>query len=54
MSEFDNGDTFPTGDVFTLAELSGLDGTYDNVTMCIYCNERRHFSNIRPRLLFVC
>ncbi|PNF43046.1 hypothetical protein B7P43_G05564 [Cryptotermes secundus] len=31
MSEFDNGDTFPTGDGFNLAELSGLD---DLITNC--------------------
>jgi hypothetical protein len=43
MSEFDSGDTFPTGDGFNIAELSGFDGTYDKVILCIYCNERRLF-----------
>jgi hypothetical protein len=52
--EFDNGDSFPTGDGFNIGELSGLDGTYDNVSLYIYCNERRHFSSVRPHLLFVC
>jgi hypothetical protein len=54
MSEFDNGDTFPTGDGFNIAELSGLDGTYDNVRLHIYCNESCHVSSVRPCLLFVC
>jgi hypothetical protein len=43
MSEFDNGVTFPTGDGFNIAELGGLDGTYNNGSLCIYCTERRHF-----------
>jgi hypothetical protein len=53
MSEFDSGDTFPTGDGFNIAELSGLDGTYDNVSLCIYCNERR-LQSVRPHMLIVC
>jgi hypothetical protein len=41
MSEFDNGDTFSTGDGFNIGELSGLDGMHDNISLCIYCIEKR-------------
>jgi hypothetical protein len=39
MSDFDNGDNFPTGDGFNIGELSGLDGTYDDIGLCIRYTE---------------
>jgi hypothetical protein len=52
MSEFDNGDTFSTGDGFNIGELSSLDGMYDNISLCIYCTERRHFIKCTPTFAF--
>jgi hypothetical protein len=35
MSDFDNGDSFPAGDGFNIGELSGLDGAYNDIVLCI-------------------
>jgi hypothetical protein len=48
MSTFENGDPLHTGEGFNICEL-GFEGTYDNVSLCIYSNERRDFSSVRPR-----
>jgi hypothetical protein len=50
---FENADPLLTGEEFNMCEL-GLEGTYDNVSLCIYSNERRDFSSVRPRLMFLC
>jgi hypothetical protein len=53
MSAFENGDPLLSGEGFNFCEL-GLEGTYNNVSLCIYSNERRDFSSVRPRLMFLC